>query len=72
MHVIKIAIKMAKSENTNLIVGVVIPSGAQAISLKSVADFKIKLSNIDLYQFLLPQTITLSNNKIIRCPKDWQ
>ena len=66
------AIKMAKKENNNLKIGVVIPANVKASSLKNVSDFNIKLSKFNLNNFLFPQTISLPNGKQIICPKEWQ
>ena len=66
------AIKMAKQENSNLKVGVVIPANVQAGSLKKVSDFNTKLSKINISSLLLPHSILLKNGKTIICPKDWQ
>ena len=66
------AIKMAKKENNNLKIGVVIPANVKASSLKNASDFSIKLSKFNLNNFLFPQTISLPNGKQIICPKEWQ
>lgn len=66
------AIKMAKQENQNLKVGIVVPANVQASSLKDAADFSVKLSNINISSMLLPQSIVLKNGNTITCPKDWQ
>lgn len=66
------AIKMAKQENTNLKIGVVIPANVKASNLKAAADFNTKLSKINISSLLLPYSIRLNNGNIITCPKDWQ
>ena len=66
------AIKMAKKENNNLKIGVVIPANVQASSLKNVSDFSIKLSKFNLNNFLFPKIILLPNGKQIICPKEWK
>ena len=66
------AIKMAKKENSNLKIGVVIPANVKASSLKNASDFSIKLSKFNLNNFLFPKTISLPNGKQIICPKEWQ
>ncbi|MDA1468380.1 NYN domain-containing protein [Brachyspira hyodysenteriae] len=53
------AIKMAKEENADLKVGVVVPPNVQASSLKNISDFDIKLLKIDISSFLLPNSIKL-------------
>lgn len=65
------AIKMAKIENNNLKIGVVIPPNVQADSLKKASDFNIKLSEFSLSDFLFPKNIILDNKNIISCPTDW-
>ncbi|MBW5389339.1 NYN domain-containing protein [Brachyspira hampsonii] len=66
------AIKMAKEENADLKVGVVVPPNVQASSLKNISDFDIKLLKIDISSFLLPNSIKLETGHTIICPKDWQ
>ncbi|ADG71663.1 NYN domain-containing protein [Brachyspira murdochii] len=66
------AIKMAKEENADLKVGVVVPPNVQASSLKNISDFDIKLLKIDISSFLLPNSIKLETGHTITCPKDWQ
>ena len=65
------AIKMAKIENNNLKIGVVIPPNVQADSLKKASDFNIKLSEFSLSDFLFPKNIILDNKNIISCPTYW-
>lgn len=66
------AIRMAKQENQNLKIGIVVPAYVQASSLKDASDFSVKLSKINISSMLLPQSIVLKNGNTITCPKDWQ
>ena len=65
------AIKMAKLENNDLKIGVIIPPNVQADSLKKASDFSRKLSEFSLSDFLFPKNIILDNKNIISCPSDW-
>ena len=66
------AVKMAKSENTSLKIGVVMPKNTKANKLTEVYDFYEKLSKFNLYNCTFPNEILLNNGSKITCPKEWQ
>jgi uncharacterized LabA/DUF88 family protein len=66
------AIKMIKEDFPTVRVGVIFPYDRMNKELKKVSCFHHKTRKSILYQFLLPDRISKSNNHVITCPANWR